>query len=72
MEWPGFMNDEIRDMITTQVTMEVSEAIPQMFGSFKTMMIEIFEECYAAVSEVTGIAPTTCVAITGFQRRQMT
>lgn len=39
---PGLTDEEIRDMITTQVTMAVRKDIPEIFGSIKTMIIEFF------------------------------
>lgn len=54
-ERPRLADDEIRDMITTQVTMAVREAIPEVFRSIKTDMIKLFDERYATVSEVDAV-----------------
>lgn len=43
-------------MIATHVTMAVREVIPEVFGSIKTTMIKLFDECYATVSEVDAAA----------------
>ena len=53
LERPGLTDDEIRKIITTQVTLAVREVIPKMFGSFKTVMIELFDEHFAAVIEAS-------------------
>ena len=37
------------------------ETIPDMFGSIKTAMIEVFDERYAAVTEVATVTATTTI-----------
>ena len=45
--------------------MEVREAIPEVFRSINTTMIELFDECYAPISEAAAVAATITVATTG-------
>lgn len=66
---PGLTDDDICEMITTQVTMVVWEAILEFFGSTKTAMIEMFNELYASVSEVVAPVATTTITSTGLQGR---
>ena len=65
LEWPGITDVEIREMITTQVTVVVREAIPFMFLSFATMMIELFDDRYASFMEVATSATNTVVSFVG-------
>lgn len=37
-------DDEVHEMITTQVTMEVKEVILEIFGSIKTIIIDLFDK----------------------------
>lgn len=59
-------DDEIHEIITTQVTMIVRQAMSEMFGFVKIVMIELFEERYATVSE-----PVVVVDATRFHGRGM-
>lgn len=68
-ERPGLTDEEIRDMITTQVTMAVRKDILEVFGSIKTMIIEKFYKRYATVTEAVAVVATTNVVTTGIQRR---
>lgn len=62
-------DDDIRDLITTKVVVVVRCAIPEVFGSIKTAMIELFNEGYFILSEVVVVAATTTVAAVGVQAR---
>ena len=42
-ESSGVSDDEIRRMIHDEVAATIQEAIPEMFGSIKTTLIEIFD-----------------------------
>lgn len=67
----GLTGDEIHEMITTQVTMSVREAIPEIFGYVKTTVIELFDELYAFVSELVVVTATVVVVVIGFRGRRM-
>lgn len=67
----GLTGDEIHEMITTQVTMSVREAIPEIFGYVKTTVIELFDELYAFVSELVVVTATVAVVVVGFRGRRM-
>ena len=41
--------------------MAVWEAIPKVFGSIKTVMIVMFDERYAAVTEAAAATATTAI-----------
>lgn len=55
----GLDKDEIRLLITTQVTFAVRQVILKVFRYIKTTMIEIFDERYVVVTEVVSAA---CIA----------
>ena len=40
----GTSDEEIRRIIAKEVAATIREAIPEMFGSIKTMLIETFDE----------------------------
>ena len=44
MERPGLGDDETSELITTNVTVAVREAISELFGSNQTTMIKMFDE----------------------------
>ena len=62
-ESSGAGDDEIRRMIHKEVVAAIREAIPEMFKSIKTNLIETFDEHYAAVTEAAVVAATTVVAV---------
>ena len=66
---PRLTDDEIREMITTQVTMAIREAIPKVLGSTKTAIIEMVEEIYVPITEAFVAVVTIDVAAMGVQRR---
>lgn len=46
-----------------EVSVAVMEAVPEVFGSIKTMMSEMFDERYATVTEVVAFVSTAVVAV---------
>ena len=59
----GTSDEEIRRIIAEEVTATIREAIPEMFRSIKTTLIETFEERYAVVIEVGTVAAAVALAI---------
>ena len=59
---PGLSDDEIRELITTQATLADRVAIQEVFGSVKTMLIEMFDECYVIVTKFVSTTATTAIA----------
>ena len=57
----GFSDNEIRRMIHDEVAATIQEAIPEMFGSIKNTLIEMFDERYFVVSEVAAAVATAAV-----------
>lgn len=55
MERPRFNNDEIRELITTQVTLAIKDVIPEVSGSVKTTLIKMFDECYVFVTKAVAV-----------------
>ena len=53
----GVSDDEIRRMIHDEVAAAKREAIPDMFGSIKTNLSEMFDERYDAVPEAAAARP---------------
>lgn len=66
-ERPSLTNDDIHDMIATQVTVSVWKVILEFFGSIKTMMIELFNERYVALTDTNIVVATIVIAVTGGQ-----
>lgn len=62
----GLTNDEIREMITAQVTMAVREATLEVFESTKTTMIEMFDKRYATASTTTTVVADAGVQGSGY------
>ena len=60
---PGLTDDDIRELIATEVLVAVQGAIPEVFGSIKTVMIELFDERYADMDEVGIAAATTTIVV---------
>lgn len=48
-------DDEIHRIIAMEVVVTVKEVVPEVFGSIKTVMIEMFDERYATVTQVVAI-----------------
>ena len=66
-ERPRLGDDEIHDLITTHVILAVREAIPKVFQSIKTILIEIFGESYVVFHEVAAIIATATIIDAGLQ-----
>ena len=49
--------------------MAIREAVPEVFGSIKTTMIEMFSERYVVVFEAAATTATIAVATARVQRR---
>ncbi|XP_023771156.1 ras-related protein SEC4-like, partial [Lactuca sativa] len=58
----GTSDDEICRMIHEEVATAIREAIPELFGSVKTTLIEAFDKRYVVVTEEAAAAATTAVA----------
>lgn len=57
-------DDEICVLITTHVALVVRQEILKVFGSFKTTLIEMFDNHYVVVTEVVV---TSSIATLGLQ-----
>nr|KAJ0188610.1 hypothetical protein LSAT_V11C900456990 [Lactuca sativa] len=55
----GTSDEEICRIIHEEVAATIKEAIPNMFGSIKTTLIETFDERYTAVTEAVAAATAT-------------
>lgn len=64
----GLEEEEIPRIITTEVALAIREAIPELFGSVKTVLIEEFDWRYVAVTQVVVVVTIIVVDIAGFQR----
>ena len=51
-------DDEIRMIVASEVATTIREAIPEMFGFVRTILIETFYERYAAITEADVAAAT--------------
>ena len=58
----GVSDEEIRRLIHEEVAAVIRDEIPEMFGDIKTMLIETFDERYAALTEAVAAAVTAVVA----------
>lgn len=61
-ERPGTSDKEILRIISAEVATPMREAIPEMFKSVKTTLIDLFDKRYTAFTEVAIAAATTSVA----------
>ena len=59
----GISDEEIRQIIATEVAIVVRQAIPKVYGSIKAMMIKMFDDHYATVTEA-NIAIATIAVVT--------
>lgn len=64
LERQGIIDDEILRVITVEVAKTFREAIPEVFGYIKTMMIKLFDEHYVVFTEFVATATTTSVPTT--------
>ena len=53
--------DHVSEIIREEVIGVVREQFPEMFGSFKTTMVEYFDEHYAAIAETIVAAAIAAV-----------
>ena len=60
----GLANDQIRELIATEVDTTVLGSIPELFRSIKIMMIELFDDRYATLTETSIIVATLVVPTT--------
>ena len=65
LERPGLTDEEIHEVITTHMTMDVREGMQEVFGSMKTSMIDMFNERYAAILEGAAIIATVAIVVAG-------
>ena len=68
LDRPGLTVDNICELIASKVADVVWGAIPEVFGSIKTVMINLFNERYVVVSKVAAVAATVYVATTWIQK----
>lgn len=59
--------DEIRDLISTQVTISIRKVILELFVGLMTTLIYMFDECYAVITDVVAAAATAIVSDVGRQ-----
>ena len=58
---PWLTHDQIGELITTEVATTLMGSIPEMFGSIKTTMIELFNDFYVSLIEAVAAAATVVV-----------
>ena len=63
----GLGEEEIIGILVAKVVEAFMEAIPELFGSVKTVLIDKFDWRYAAITQI-GASTTTSVTITRSQR----
>ena len=63
----GLTDDQIWEIIATEVVAAVRRSMPEMFGSTKTTMIEMFDDRYTALTEAATITSTATIAVVGIQ-----
>ena len=63
LERQGTSDDEICRITIVEVVAVVSEAIPEIFASMKTVMIKMFDERYTDVTEAVTTAATVAVYV---------
>ena len=59
----GLANDQIRELIATEVDTTVLGSIPELFRSIKIMMIELFDDRYASLIETATDVATVAVVV---------
>lgn len=50
-------------IIVIKVAVTIMEAILEVFGSIKTVMIELFHNCYAVVTKIVVATATMVIVI---------
>lgn len=58
----GIGDDKIHKIIETKASAAVREAIPEVFRFIKTVMIEMFDECYVVVTKAAATIATTTIS----------
>ena len=61
----GQSEEKLSGIIATKVVEVIREVTPELFGLVKTAMIELFNDRYAALSEVVVTAATMAVVVVG-------
>ena len=64
----GLSEEEIRGFIAAEAAEEIREATPELFRMVKAALIELFDDRYAALSEVVVVV-VTIVAIATIRAR---
>ena len=59
------LDDTIMKLLQEEVVAYFQAQLTEMFRSIKTTIIEYFDECYVALSEIAAVAATTTVAAAG-------
>ena len=59
------MDARIREILQDEVAAAFRAQLPEMFGSIKTVMVEYFDERYAALAETAAAAATSAVTAAG-------
>lgn len=67
---PGLTKDQIMELISSEVVIALRGSIPELFGSIKAAMIEIFDDRYSALSEATVFVATMIVDPLWFVERE--
>ena len=64
---PGLIEDQICEMIATEVVTVVRGSISGSFGSIKVVMIELLDDQCATLFEAVVVAATTVVVVAGIR-----
>ena len=59
------MDAQIREFMHDEIAAALRAQLPEMFGSIKTVMVEYFEERYAALAETAAATATSAVTAAG-------
>ena len=59
------LDARIREIMHDEITAAFRAQLPEMFGSIKTVMVEYFDERYAALAETAAAAATSAVTAEG-------
>ena len=64
-ETSGVSDEELRQMIHEKVATTIRVEIPEIFGSIKTSMTELFNDRHATIAETAAVAAFATVAAAG-------
>lgn len=67
LERPGLSDNDIRELITTYVTLVVMEAILMVFKNVKTTLIDMFDESYVAITKAISATATATIVVVGLR-----